>query len=706
VRNPWIGLRPFATGESDLFFGRRKETRILGNLVATLPVLIVYAPSGTGKSSLINAGLAHELQNDPGQVVIFVEPQGDIAAATRASLRGHGFDAPDVTDLDELLERHHAETERRAIILIDQFEERLNAGIPTEETFRAMARMAHSTTDAGCVVLSIREDYLGNLEPLMRRVPSLLDSSYRVPPLTREALESAIYGPLERIGSQLDAAVSVEDALVKRTLDDLTARSTQRQEPGEQRFEPGYFQIVWSRLWEECGGANEKLTVAGYKRLGGADQILKDFTSGVLESLEPAQAQMFWAMSRYLVLPTGAKTALTVDDLSDLLQASDYMPGPVSGHSGGTWLSGLDKARRTALIKAVLGRLIASDAPLFQRVIRSDREEFELLHDLLGRILLEWREEYVAAVRADVRARISSITATARSTLRTLVIDPSDSPGTRRRLGAFAEDALKQIDAYCERLSRSPDTAASLVDDGYRLLAVVGAMESLQYGRHFANFGLDLDLDPALARFQGLGLPGRHDLGPNRRIRSHIAQAVATRALDDPAVEVRRRLQELAPFWATAEMQLSVRFRTEWREFASDTTAGICFALISFVLAYAVLAGSMANLGIAVPGLTLAHATLVFAAMYAALFSDAEGESEASKLVSTAIGPLRATGRLKLLGFLVWPAPALIVVALSLGCAHAFEALGIAATAGFNFGMLWVSIAMVAALSFVYELWS
>jgi len=54
---PYVGPRPFGRDEKDLFFGRDRETRDLCSLVVAHPIVLLYAASGAGKSSLLNAGL-------------------------------------------------------------------------------------------------------------------------------------------------------------------------------------------------------------------------------------------------------------------------------------------------------------------------------------------------------------------------------------------------------------------------------------------------------------------------------------------------------------------------------------------------------------------------------------------------------------------------------------------------------------------------
>ena len=61
---PWLGLVPYSEGESDRFYGRDKETADLLRLVRREVLTVLFGPSGTGKSSILKAGLFPQLRDD------------------------------------------------------------------------------------------------------------------------------------------------------------------------------------------------------------------------------------------------------------------------------------------------------------------------------------------------------------------------------------------------------------------------------------------------------------------------------------------------------------------------------------------------------------------------------------------------------------------------------------------------------------------
>jgi ABC-type transport system involved in cytochrome bd biosynthesis fused ATPase/permease subunit len=63
--SPYVGLRPFREEDSDFFFGREKDIRIISSNLLSEPLTVLYGPSGVGKSSVLQAGVVPELKAIP-----------------------------------------------------------------------------------------------------------------------------------------------------------------------------------------------------------------------------------------------------------------------------------------------------------------------------------------------------------------------------------------------------------------------------------------------------------------------------------------------------------------------------------------------------------------------------------------------------------------------------------------------------------------
>ena len=70
IENPYVGPRTFSEEQANLFFGRTREARDLLALVLSERLVLYYAQSGAGKSSLINTRLIPSLRDDEGFEVL------------------------------------------------------------------------------------------------------------------------------------------------------------------------------------------------------------------------------------------------------------------------------------------------------------------------------------------------------------------------------------------------------------------------------------------------------------------------------------------------------------------------------------------------------------------------------------------------------------------------------------------------------------
>lgn len=703
MKNPFVGLRPFELSEGHLFFGRQKEVGVLINHILTLPVLIVYARSGTGKSSLLNAGIGPHLAKDDSQVPIYIETtQSDVTAAVREGLRRSGWRGQKDLSLRGMLNQHWLETDKRAVVIIDQFEERLNNGMDHTDLYSAISRMVNENSDAACIVVSIREDYLGMLEPLMRRVPGLLTASYRIPPLSREALEQAIYGP---VGSE--SSVAVDPGLVAATLEDLHQSENSSGIPGQQVFEPGYFQIVWSTLWEKGRQSGRtKLTVKLYRQLGGASEILKNFTTERLGALEPAEAHMFWAMSRYLVLPTGAKVALTVEDLMLLQKKTDYLTISIAEDYGGeregnVWIADLPTENLTKLARKVLRTLTSSRTPLFQRVIRDGREEFELLHDVLASILLQWRTDFEHAFREESAKQLRSYRTRAinleRSLRRSAVRDFTGEADDDEAAEAFN---IPEVGPSLHRAQSQEETVA------IRRFIKESTADASRLTRQLPHIGSPAGLQKAIKEGESLLVAGalirnwsRYD--EIQITKSHwekekkaLAAKIERTALEHSSADVRRAFQDQMLFWASGTPSFRARLKRDRSLLAAASEVILAIVLAIPLSCVPLFLGNWLTLWLLRPlalqytWLSVGIGSLVILAIYAVLVSE---KNQSPRAYLTVYFPtFSATDRERrswaFLGS--WPLPTAVSTGLSMAGALLFHGLGFAATAGFNVGLL------------------
>jgi WD40 repeat protein/DNA-binding SARP family transcriptional activator len=288
-RNPYKGLRAFREADAEDFFGRdelidRTLSRMLEDVDGGRFIAVV-GPSGSGKSSLVHAGLvaavrAGALPGSQDWFVVDILPGTDPFAGLQAGLTRVATQ-PLPADLDARLASGglglgHAiagalPAGAELLLVIDQFEELFT--LVTDESRRSafIDGVVTAVTDPAStlrVVITLRADHYD--QPLRyRRLAELLQARTEVVfPLTAAELERAIVGPAARVG------VTVEPAVVAQALADVVDR------PGSLPL----LQYALTELFDRREDAT--LTAATYRQLGGVSGALARRAEGAFGSLD------------------------------------------------------------------------------------------------------------------------------------------------------------------------------------------------------------------------------------------------------------------------------------------------------------------------------------------------------------------------------------------------------------------------------------
>jgi WD40 repeat protein len=214
--NPYRGLKSYDERHHQLFFGREEEIEVLAERVAQQPFTAVLGASGTGKSSLVKAGLVSRLRSAGDAWVILppLRPTATPLAALR-NLLAQRLGAVEVkgylSNLDTdpgalaglVAAWQQAHPDRRLLLVIDQFEELVTLCRSDRERgqflhllARALEAPAGETLPSAFrLVLTLRTDFepaFSEDSPLAAHWPP---ARYVVPPLDHDDLRDVIEGP-------------------------------------------------------------------------------------------------------------------------------------------------------------------------------------------------------------------------------------------------------------------------------------------------------------------------------------------------------------------------------------------------------------------------------------------------------------------------------------------------------------------------------
>lgn len=318
--NPYVGPRPYERADQGKFYGRNREARDLLDMLVAERVVLFYAQSGAGKSSLLNAKVIPDLEArgfrvlPPLRVGSDVPPRIDAAAipnifvfSTLLSLAASDTSPEALTShtllsflqtLDLITSRHSERSEESAspilpILIWDQFEELFTTHRDrweeTPDFFVQVAAAMEGIPELG-VVFVMREDHIAAIEPYTPLIPRRLRARFRM-----ERLDYA--GALEAIRKPaLHAGCPFAEGAAEQLVDNLRRIKTQggggkTQEVGLGPYvEPVQLQVVCSRLWERLPDQPDNaIQWDEVEQYGNVDRALEDFyETALVEARRPA----------------------------------------------------------------------------------------------------------------------------------------------------------------------------------------------------------------------------------------------------------------------------------------------------------------------------------------------------------------------------------------------------------------------------------
>jgi WD40 repeat protein len=304
---PYRGLAAFREADAPFFFGREAFVEQLEAAIAASPFLTaVVGASGSGKSSVVSAGLLPRLHASGDWLLITLRPGAQpfqaLATAVIPALE------PDLRETARLVEGRHLTDalasgeialadvvarirgkdpgHRRVLLVIDQFEELYTLCPDAEERRRFTDTLLTVPKSAiGSCLLTLRADFMGQALAYRPFADALQPAVRLLGPMTREELRAAIEKPAAMQGA------AFEVGLVSRLLDDVG------EEPGNLPLLEFALMLLWQRL--DFGW----MTHAAYEAIGRVEGALARYADEVVESISAEENAMARRIFTQLVQP-------------------------------------------------------------------------------------------------------------------------------------------------------------------------------------------------------------------------------------------------------------------------------------------------------------------------------------------------------------------------------------------------------------------
>ncbi len=407
---PYPGLSQFTAGEAGRFFGRSREGQAALAILRRTPVLAVVGPSGSGKSSLVLAGVAPALQREAaagggrvgGCEVLALRPgRAPLSALIDAVARLRGGDGAKGAEGADGAEEGNAsgarlsEAQLRAepgrlgrvlrercgargatmLVIVDQLEELFtlesvrvpdglgqhgggeggDAATAARRVFLdALLSAADDVSSPIRLALTVRADFLPRLAEHAWLAEAVRDGMLLLTPPDRTSLRAALVGPPAQLGYQLE-----DEALVEEIVAALETSAVPLP----------LLQLVGAQLWSRRDRQARQLSRQAYRQLGGVHGALAGQADDVLAGLSPAGRKLVRALLLRLVTGQGTRAVV---DRAELLAMSPEAA-------------------------AVLGSLVAARLV----VVHEDDASVELIHEALIEqwpALRRWMQESRAEV--------------------------------------------------------------------------------------------------------------------------------------------------------------------------------------------------------------------------------------------------------------------------------------------------------------------
>ncbi|MEE9417405.1 MAG: protein kinase, partial [Acidimicrobiales bacterium] len=323
LNNPYKGLQAFEEADSAEFFGRKRLVSELTSLMSdatrlTSRCVILAGPSGSGKSSVVRAGLLPALrigavEGSADWFITAMVPGSDPFEALEAALLRIAVNPPEAL-LGQLRDgsrgilrsarRCLARDDERVLLVVDQFEELFTTC--TEEDARtfldAVAVAVNDPNSPMRLVMTLRADYYDRPLTHPGFAPIMKASAVDVTPLAADELETAIVGPAERIG--LEFAPGLVARIAAESLSQAAPLPLMQYALAEL-FERRVSNLLTIDAYEEIGGLSGALAVRAESLFSDADSEQQLAIRRVFGRLTSATAEAADLRRRVLIKDLG-----------------------------------------------------------------------------------------------------------------------------------------------------------------------------------------------------------------------------------------------------------------------------------------------------------------------------------------------------------------------------------------------------------------
>jgi len=339
---PFKFLDSYNQNDTDIFFGRDEEIAMLYEMVFQTSILLIYGASGTGKTSLIQCGLAGKFKSYDW-LPITIRRGNNINTSLEKQLTdagGNNIEDDDIitkdpskklTGLLRLIKGVYLNNFRPVYLIFDQFEELYVLGTKDEQQqFIDSVKEILKAEQPLKMIFSIREEYLGYLYEFEKEVPQLLRKKLRVEPMTLDKVTDVIGG----IDSYRNSNVKIKED----EINSITAEIFERIKGKKKTLtiQLPYLQVFLDKIYietthDESRQADAVITMDVLKTIGDIGDVLRNFLEEQVKKISEKLStnnnnvtpEVIWKILSPFSTLEGTKEPISKKELADRLPGTD-----------------------------------------------------------------------------------------------------------------------------------------------------------------------------------------------------------------------------------------------------------------------------------------------------------------------------------------------------------------------------------------------
>jgi AAA+ ATPase superfamily predicted ATPase len=277
TRSPFKFLDAYGKADTEIFFGREEEVESLYQMSFQTNLMLIYGVSGTGKTSLVQCGLAGKFESSD-LFDITIRRKNNLNDSFQEELKKHDLEKSFEAEFapDQMIHSLYLDYLRPIYLIFDQFEELFILGSAQEEALFVKTIKKILSAELPCkILIVIREEYLGHLSSFEKVVPQIFDKRLRVEPMSRGNARRVIVNTLQN--KAVDVTLSNE-----QVADNIIDKVTE----GMGRVQLTYLQVFLDKLYRVAvlrGGDKIVFDQELVNDVGRIEDVLRDFLDEQLD---------------------------------------------------------------------------------------------------------------------------------------------------------------------------------------------------------------------------------------------------------------------------------------------------------------------------------------------------------------------------------------------------------------------------------------